>query len=130
MHFADTMLRQQKIEKIVHFFEHQYFMNQCMFFADFLVKCYPLDTQKPKPKFFDNSYIFHNGRHLYLHKKIFPLPMYFVDTAKGKYYYFHFKVSFRSAITLEGLRLAVNSERNFSYLHSMFPRGKNYANLC
>ena len=63
------MLSQQKIEKIVHFFEHQYFMNQCMFFADFLVKCYPLDTQKPKPKFFDNSYIFHNGHHLDLHKK-------------------------------------------------------------
>ena len=67
--FQIFMLSQQKIEKIVHFFEHQYFMNQCMFFADFLVKCYPLDTQKPKPIFFDNSYIFHNGCHLDLRKK-------------------------------------------------------------
>ena len=34
-------------------------MNQCMFFADFLVKCYPLDTQKPEQNFFDNFYKFH-----------------------------------------------------------------------
>ena len=39
-----------------------------MLFADFLVKCYPLDTQKPEPKFFDNSYIFHNGSHFDLRK--------------------------------------------------------------
>ena len=64
------MLSQQKIEKTVHFFEHQYPLNQYMFFADFLVKCYPLDTQKHKPKFFGNSYIFHNGGHFDLRKKI------------------------------------------------------------
>ena len=43
------MLSQQKLEKTVHFFEHLYLLNQCMFFANFLVKCYPLDTQKPDP---------------------------------------------------------------------------------
>ena len=55
------MLSQEIIEKTVHFFEHQNLLNQCMFFADFLVKCYPLDTQKPDPKLFDYSYIFHGG---------------------------------------------------------------------
>ena len=44
-------------------------MNQCLFFADSLMKYYPLDTQMPEPKFFDNSYIFHNGGHLDLRKK-------------------------------------------------------------
>ena len=63
------MLTQQKNEKKVHFFEHQYLMNQCMFFAVFLMKCYPLDTQKPEPNVFDNSYNFHNGVYLDLHKK-------------------------------------------------------------
>ena len=67
--FQIFMLSQQKNQKIVHFFEHQYFMNQCMFFADFLMNYYPLDTQRPKPKLFGNSYIFHNGRHLDLLKK-------------------------------------------------------------
>ena len=62
------MLSQQKNGKTVHFFEHQYLMNQC-FFCYILVKCYPLDTQKPEPKCFDNSYIFHNGSHLDLRKK-------------------------------------------------------------
>ena len=63
------MLTQQKNEKKVHFFEHQYLMNQWMFFAIFLMKCYPLDTQKPEPNVFDNSYNFHNGVYLDLHKK-------------------------------------------------------------
>ena len=40
-----------------------------MFFADFLMKSYPLDIQKPEPKFFDNSYIFHNGGHMDLRKE-------------------------------------------------------------
>ena len=57
------MLSQQKIEKTVNYFEHQRLMNQCMFLADFLVKCCALDNQKPEPKLFDNSYIFHNGGH-------------------------------------------------------------------
>ena len=52
------------------------------------------------------------------------------ETTKGKYCYFHFKDFFWSVITLRDLRLAINSERNFSYLRSMFPRGQNYANLC
>ena len=43
------MLSQEENEKAVHFFEHQYLMNQCMLFADFLVKCYSLDTQKSEP---------------------------------------------------------------------------------
>ena len=40
------------------------------------------------------------------------------------------KFFFRSIITLDDLRLAINSERNFSYLCSMSPCGQNYANLC
>ena len=45
-------------------------MNQCMIFA-VLVKCYLVGTQKPKPKFFANSYIFHNASHFDLGKKNF-----------------------------------------------------------
>ena len=52
------------------------------------------------------------------------------DTTKRKYYYFHFIFFFRSVTILDDLRLAINSERNFTYLRSMFPRGQNYANLC
>ena len=40
------------------------------------------------------------------------------------------KSFFCSITTLDNLCLAINSERNFSYLHSMFPCGQNYANLC
>ena len=60
----------KKNEKTVRFFEHHYLMNQCMFFADVLVNCYPQDTQKSEPKFFDNSSIFHNGGHFDLCKKM------------------------------------------------------------
>ena len=31
---------------------------------------------------------------------------------------------------LHDFRLAINSERNFSYLYSMFSCGQNYTNLC
>ena len=67
-----------------------------------------------------------------LSSSIFPLPVHFVekDITKGKYYYFHFKVFFCSTISFNDLCLAINSERNFSYLHSMFPPGQNYTNLC
>ena len=51
------------------------------------------------------------------------------DTINEKYYYFQFKIFFRSVTTLDKLRLAINSERNFSYIRSMFARGQNYANL-
>ena len=43
---------------------------------------------------------------------------------------FTLKFFFRSVTTLDDLRLAINSERNFAYLCSMFPRGQNYTNLC
>lgn len=67
----DSLLsRNQNRKKAVNFFEHQYRMNQCMLFADFLMKYYPVDTQKPEPKFFVNSYIFYNSGHFDLHKKI------------------------------------------------------------
>ena len=56
------MLSQQKFEKTVHFLEHQYILNQCIFFDEMILS---LDTQKPEPNFFDNFYVFHNGGHLH-----------------------------------------------------------------
>ena len=44
--------------------------------------------------------------------------------------YNQWEVLFRSVTTLDDLRLAINSERNFSCLRSMFLRGQNYANFC
>ena len=76
--FHTFMLSQQKIEKTVHFFEHQYLMNQCMFLADILVK------KKPEPKFFDNSYIFHNGGHFDLRTKIGKICFLVSSKNKGK----------------------------------------------
>ena len=69
----------KKNEKTVRFFEHHYLMNQCIFFADVLVNCYPQDTQKSEPKFFDNSSIFHNGGHFDLCKKMVKLIVWFLE---------------------------------------------------
>ena len=63
---------------------------------------------------------------------IITLPTYFADydATKGNYSYYHFKVFFHSAVTLNDLCLAINSDINFSYLRSMFRCGQNYDNLC
>ena len=66
-------------------------------FRWFLVKCYPLDTQKPEPKFFDNSYIFHNGGHLELRKKMRKIYCLISWKNKGKLF---FGYNFGSSLAL------------------------------
>ena len=60
--------------------------------------------------------------------RIFSLPMHCIDcdTDKEIYLYSNFKVFFPRANTLDGLRLAVNNGRSFSYLSNI----SSWSKLC